>query len=208
MELCPGRSFLHWLRSAPAGDEESRLRHALRQLAQAVHALHQADKLHRDLKPSNVLVTPTGRVVVLDFGLSAELPSSGIYHSSQHHLVGTVAYMSPEQAECQAVTAASDWYSVGVMLFQALTGELPFEGSPVDVLIDKQQREPRPPAAVVAGVPEDLNALCMELLRRDPGQRPSGAEVVRRLGSPAPAAPARPARPFVGRERHLAELAG
>src|SRR5262245_29745083 len=204
MELCPGRSFLHWLRSAPAGDEESRLRHALRQLAQAVHALHQADKLHRDLKPSNVLVTPEGRVVVLDFGLSAELPSSGLYHSSQHHLVGTVAYMAPEQAACDPVTAASDWYSVGVMLYEALTGHLPFEGSHVDVLIDKQHHEPRPPTVYVQDIPEDLKWLCIDLLRRDPGQRPYGSEIIRRLGD-ATAAPmkAAPVRPFVGRERHL-----
>ncbi len=207
MELVPGRSFLDWVRSAPLG-EEARLRHGLRQLAQAVQALHEAGKLHRDLKPSNVLVTPAGRVVVLDFGLAAELPSSGIYHSSQQ-LVGTPAYMSPEQAACGAVTPASDWYSVGVMLYQALTVQLPFEGSTVEVLIGKQHRDPRPPTSYGPGVPEDLNALCIDLLRCDPGDRPSGPEVIRRLGSPAPPpAVVGPDRPFVGRERHLGELAG
>lgn len=190
----------------------ARLRDALRQLAEGITALHEAGKLHRDIKPGNVLVTPQGRVVLLDFGLAAALGPMGHYESSVRHLAGTVSYMSPEQAACQPLSAASDWYSVGVMLYEALTDHLPFEGTTYDVLQAKQERNPPPPSCLVADVPEDLEALCMQLLQRQPGARPSGRVVLQILqGSPITApvpAPARPAVgvPFLGRRQQLAVL--
>ena len=191
-----------------------RLRASFMQLAEGVDALHDAGKLHRDIKPSNVLVTRRGRVVLLDFGLAAELEPSGLHQSSEPHILGTIAYMAPEQAACLPVSQASDWYSVGVMLYETLTGRLPFVGRPLDVLMEKQRRSPSPPREIVADVPADLGELCAALLHRDPEARPDGAEVLRRLrarppGVPAPS-PTRRAvgttRPFVGRAHHLAAL--
>ena len=155
-----------------------RLRQMLTQLTEGVLALHESGKLHRDIKPSNVLVTRDGRLVLLDFGLVTEI-APALTHTLD--AVGTPAYMSPEQIAGLPLTRASDWYNVGAMLYQALTGQLPFVGSVLDVMQRKQESEPPPPREVSPGVPHDLDILCEGLLRRDPSQRPSGLDVLRAL---------------------------
>jgi hypothetical protein len=216
MELLQGTGLLAHVRG-PANawrgqpltpGEEVRLRDALGQLADGLLALHGAGKLHRDVKPGNVMVTPEGRVVLLDFGLAADLDPSGRYRSAHPHLLGTVCYMAPEQAACLPLTPAADWYAMGAVLYEALTGRAPFEGAPLEVLLRKREEDPPGPGTVVPDLPEDLAALCMELLRRDPAARPAGAEVRRRLGAsraPATAAPT-PEDLLVGRAHHLEAL--
>lgn len=193
----------------------NRLTSALRQLAEGLHALHQTGKLHRDIKPSNVLVTKDGRVVILDFGLVAEIEPRGLHESV--NLAGTPDYMSPEQGAQLPISEASDWYSVGVMLYQALTGKLPFTGKFFEVMMNKQSADPPEPAELVSGLPPELNALCMRLLQRDPARRPRGREVLRELGHgktgplkaalmPSVGVSTIEAGPFVGREDHLRKL--
>src|SRR5262249_5532991 len=150
------------LLNSPA--EFERLRAALGQLAEGVCALHAAGKLHRDIKPSNVLVTPEGRVVLLDFGLVTELERPPLEPEPPYEVAGTVPYMAPEQAAGDPLAAASDWYSVGVILYEALTGRRPFAGSPGQVLWKKQHSEPIPPGRWVAHLPQDLSTLCADLL--------------------------------------------
>ncbi|HEY7508673.1 MAG TPA: AAA family ATPase, partial [Vicinamibacteria bacterium] len=196
--------------SALGAVDLDRLRHALPQLAEGVRALHGAGKLHRDIKPSNVMVTREGRVVLLDFGLVAEIAPARTHTVDA---VGTPAYMSPEQVAGLPLNEASDWYNVGALLFQSLTGQLPFTGPAPEVMRRKQQAEPPRPREVAAGVPADLDDLCWRLLRRDPAQRPSGADVLKALTRTVPAAPPAPPSPsgaslFVGREQHLDVLRG
>src|SRR6266511_2635116 len=100
-----------------------RLTSALRQLSEGLHALHETGKLHRDIKPSNVLVAREGRVVILDFGLVAEVEGKEVHDSV--NLAGTPDYMSPEQGAQLPISRASDWYSVGVMLYQSLPPRRP-----------------------------------------------------------------------------------
>jgi serine/threonine protein kinase/tetratricopeptide (TPR) repeat protein len=188
--------------------DESRLRSALRQLAEGVNRLHEMGKLHRDIKPSNVLVTEEGRVVLLDFGLVEDIEPE--MHETL--LAGTPDYMSPEQGAQMAISKASDWYSVGVILYQALTGRLPFKGRFFEVMMRKQTRDPIQPGEINPEVPRDLSQLCMKLLRRDAEMRPTGSEVLRALGARTTGAlsaaflSTTADSAFIGRERLLAEL--
>ncbi len=119
-----------------------------------------------------------GRVVILDFGLTADLASSGKQQTGERQVVGTVGHMSPEQAAGLPTTPASDWYSVGVILFESMTGRLPFEGRSDDILAAKRTQAAPAPASIVAGLPDDLVRLCEQLLSRDPAKRPTGREII------------------------------
>jgi serine/threonine protein kinase len=189
-------------------DRRDVLRRMLRQLAEGVQALHDAGKLHRDIKPANVLVTRQGRVVLLDFGLVAEQDDAGLHLSTEGRVLGTIAYMSPEQATGAPVSPASDWYSVGVMLYETLTGRRPFQERSPYVLMDSRRLDPIPPQELVPDLPDDLASLCVDLLRPVPEERPSGRDVLSRLGEPPTSLVATRGMPgsLVGRERHRAAL--
>ncbi len=195
-------------RAAGRRPDYARLRAALRQLAEVLNELHAQGRVHRDIKPSNVLVTPQGRLVLLDFGLSTEVETRADPETTDGHIVGTVTYMAPEQAAGSPVTAASDWYAVGVMLYQALAGRLPHQGKLLEILMEKQRTDAPRPASMFEDVPEELDRLCMDLLERDAGERPSGEEILQRLGGVAGEASrlATSRRLFVGRESQLAVL--
>lgn len=220
MELVEGVSFIDCVRPGriqgpqrPRGDihtgalDERRLRASLVQLVDALLALHQAGKLHRDLKPSNVLVTPAGRLVLLDFGLI-----TGVAEGDPERLaVGTPVYMSPEQASDQPLAEPSDWYSVGAMLYEAMTGRRPFEGDSEQVMTRKQIETPAHPVQLATRVPPELGKLCMALLQPRPAARPAGTEILALLGA-APSettqaiARSYPPALFVGRDGELEDL--
>jgi tetratricopeptide (TPR) repeat protein len=229
MELLDGEDFLSYVRgggatpplgSSPANDvspgmpcDLSRLRTGLEQLVSSVLALHRAGKVHRDIKPSNVHVTTEGRVVLLDFGL---VTNSEGRQTTEALAVGTAAYMAPEQATGVPVGPAADWYSVGAVLYEALTGRLPFTGTAFEMLLSKQSAEATPPRLLMPELPVDLSDLCMALLKPDPASRMVGDELLRRVsGGRSPeidTARSRPitaftrGAPFVGRQEEQQRL--
>src|SRR3989441_723088 len=210
MELVDGVGLLDFVR--PGALDLNRLRLAAPQIACGIMAIHQAGLLHRDLKPSNVLVTPEGRVVIVDFGIAAAFASHvPAVQTAEEGVWGSAPYMAPEQVHGRACPA-SDWYALGVMLYEALTGQLPFSGSALAILADKQTQDPPRPDSAAPDVPVDLADLCVELMARDPGMRPAAEQVLQRLGAPREARlQGMPIwRPddalVVGRERYLSDL--
>jgi hypothetical protein len=153
-----------------------------------------------------VLVDPSGRVVILDFGLVSELERRHQTITAQE-LTGTPAYMAPETVAREEETYACDWYAVGTMLYETLSGRLPFGGDTLQMLSDKRSRE-APALVETLAIPDDLRQLCLELLKREPGERPGYAQIMAALGGPNirhdTAADDRDV--LLGREWHLATL--
>lgn len=222
MELAEGRNFVEYVRQPRAWDSDhpddcqlqiDALRQIMRQLTDGLSFLHCAGKLHCDIKPSNIRVTDQGRLVLLDFGLVQELFGEPSSQKFEAMIVGTPAYMAPEQASGHPPTQAADWYSVGVVLFEALTGVLPFNGTAFEMLREKKEYEAPAPTLFVPDLPADLAELCRDLLRQNPEDRPSRDEILAALGIELSeqarllaTAPKTDKPVFVGRETHLGEL--
>jgi serine/threonine-protein kinase len=153
----------------------------------ALSAAHAEGVIHRDLKPGNIFVVLESNgyeyVKVLDFGLAKKgaEPNSATPQSSSSMIVGTPEYMAPEQACGQAVSPRTDLYAAGIIMFEMLTGRLPFRGdSRMHVAIMQVHDAPPAPSSLVDGLPPELDALILRLLAKDPAQRPLSAEQVMR----------------------------
>jgi len=182
--------------------DESRLRAALAQLVSGLKALHEAGKVHRDVKPANVLCTAAGRVIVLDFGLVTDYRERDVEDGTT--ICGTPDYMAPEQVALEPVGPPADWYAVGVMLYEVLTGALPFSGVVASLLWQKLHAVPPP---LPDSAPPDLAALCRDLLARDPALRPTAHDILHRLHVDQGEDEGPHEHAFVGRDRELAQLA-
>jgi len=192
MERVEGKTFYDCLcpdRQPP--EDYGPVRALLRQLAEGLWALHQTGRVHQDLKPSHVRIDPSGRLVFLDFGFTAEPAALGLPAGGGARNPEAQAYMAPERIGGHVPTEAGDWYSVGVMLYEVLTGTLPFPGVMLSSLIDKMRSSPPGPELLAPRTPPDLAALCMELLARKPGARPGGGLILERLGVAKAAVPPR-----------------
>lgn len=209
MELVEGVTFVEYVRASSSTEgtaDIDRVRGTLPQLIDGVRELHRRGKLHGDIKPSNVLVTPEGRVVILDFSLTSTRARND---NLERGVAGTPAYLSPEQCRGLETTEASDWYGVGATLYHALTGRPPFEGFLAEVINRKITSDPVAVSAAAAGVPEDLADICMAMLCREPAARLSGREALGRMGAaayPSSIADGIPEPAFVGREPYLEAL--
>jgi tetratricopeptide (TPR) repeat protein len=187
----------------PSRFDEPKLRAALAQMAQALSYLHDGGKVHRDIKPSNTLVTAAGRVVLLDFGVVADLTAD---KREKGPILGTEVFMAPEVMQ-RRIGPENDWYSFGVLLYRILTGRLP--ASDLSEVIQRSRLGlPQPsPSALVPEVPPDLDELCRALLSVDPEKRPTGRRVLAELGAGAtPHAVGVQPLGFVGRQRELQTL--
>ena len=146
----------------------------VRQVLAGARYAHANGIVHRDLKPQNVLVDAEGRARVTDFGIAR----AGVSEITQTgSVLGTAQYLSPEQAQGLPVTAASDIYSVGVLLYEALTGRVPFEAeSPVSVALKQVSERPQPPSQLNPAVSRALDAVVLKALAKDPANRFASAE--------------------------------
>jgi eukaryotic-like serine/threonine-protein kinase len=178
MEYVPGQTLDQLIPSKGLRPPEA-LKYAI-QIAGALAAAHAAGIIHRDLKPANIMVTAEGQVKLLDFGL-AKLTAVGIrpedatltaHHTEEGAIVGTIAYMSPEQAEGKVVDARSDIFSFGGVLYEMLTGCKPFSGdSKLSTLSAILREEPKPLADAVPEISRDLEKIVQRCLRKDRDRR-------------------------------------
>ncbi|HWF24831.1 MAG TPA: protein kinase [Solirubrobacteraceae bacterium] len=177
MELVDGRSLQAILRDeGPLAPE--RAASVAGRVADALAAAHARGIVHRDIKPANVMVAKDGSVKVLDFGIARAAGSSTLTQGSS--VIGTAAYMSPEQAVGKPADERSDIYALGCVLYALLTGRPPFSGEGSAAVMHQQANSaPRPPRAVGPRIPAALSGLVMEMLAKVPAERPQSAAEVR-----------------------------
>ena len=148
------------------------------QVCQALAVAHNLDIIHRDIKPQNIMVQPDGNVKVMDFGI-ARAKNSVMAKTSA--VLGTAHYISPEQAQGKELTAASDIYSLGIVLYEAATGQLPFDGpDAVSVALKQVQEQAKPPREVNPAIDPSLEAIIMKAIAKDPRERFATARDMRR----------------------------
>lgn len=176
------------------------------QLCSVLSAVHAVPIVHRDLKPRNVMVRPDGTVLVLDLGVASVMDTDTTRLTSTGSPIGSPAYMAPEQAMGGAVGPHTDLYALGVVLYELLSGNVPFAGSTALGVLHRHLYEPPLPVRQLRPeVPQQLEAVLLSLLAKDPQDRPASAQAVYASlvpllphhGSGAPTGPLDPTRPFL-----------
>jgi serine/threonine protein kinase len=177
MEFVPGKSLADILKEERPL-EPARAADIAAQVADALSAAHAAGIIHRDIKPGNIMVEPNGSVKVLDFGIARAVDGHSLTQTAT--VLGTSAYMSPEQALGQPVDARSDIYSLGCVLYEMLTGQPPFVADVAAAVMHQHVRvAPKPAIERNPAIPAALNTLVMQMLAKQPKDRPQTAADVR-----------------------------
>jgi serine/threonine protein kinase len=168
MEFIEGRDLSSALEERKFGPEEAVK--ILRQICAALEAAHAEGVVHRDLKPQNVMLEASGRVVVMDFGLARSMEATGLTQAGA--IMGTPAYMSPEQAKGLPADERSDIFSLGIIFYQMLTGVVPFQAdTTLASMLLRTQGPPRPPMQLDPAIPQALNDIALKALATDPAHR-------------------------------------
>ncbi len=227
MEYCTGIDLKGYIRKSVIIPEDKAI-HLAKQICTGMEAAHLLGVIHRDLKPQNIMIDEADSVKIMDFGIAHSLDTKGFTQTGM--IIGTPDYISPEQAEGRPVDARTDIYSLGVILYELVTGQLPFEGdSALSIALKHRSEVPLAPQAANEKISEALNALILKCLRKDPDKRyqsvlelfedlerlEAGNQITAaietgmvpaflKLGEEAAAAEARPV--FVAREQDLKRL--
>lgn len=147
-----------------------------KEIASALESAHRNNLVHCDIKPHNILVMPDGHIKVTDFGIARAVSASTMTYSGS--VMGSVHYFSPEQAKGTVITTKSDVYSLGVVLYEMLTGQLPFNGeTSVSIALKHLQEEPVPIRQINPSIPPVLEAIVQKAMSKDPADRPSSTEL-------------------------------
>ena len=207
MEFIEGRDLAEVMRERKLTPQESL--DIVRQTCRALRAAHAEGVIHRDLKPQNILVDGSGKVSVMDFGLARSLALQGLTQTGA--MMGTPAYMSPEQAQGRTADARSDLYALGIIFYELLTGSVPFQAETILAsLLKRTQGKPRPAHEADSTVPEAFSKVADKCLEVDPPARYQSAEELLReldaLAGDSPAAAESLAAPAPARSSRAVHL--
>ncbi len=171
VELIKGHPLYDLIPSSPAIVAD-----LAEKICRALEDAHRAGLIHRDIKPANIYVTPENTIKIMDMGLAMPIDASEKRLTSTGSIIGTPAYLSPEQAQGKKLDQRTDLYSLGIVMYEMLTGQLPFDADDIgSILIQQVNKQPTPPSAITQGIPDWLDSIVLRALEKLPENRYASA---------------------------------